>query len=279
MKEEHIIKGSEDRPILIDHRDNEGLQATPVIIFCHGFKGFKDFGSFDMAAEWFSKNGFNYVKFNFSHNGTDPDHPQEFTQLEAFACNTFSYELNDLGKVIDWVVSMAEKEKKGIWDAEKIYLIGHSRGGGIVILKANEDLRIKKLVTWASVSAFGRFWPEEVMKKWGEDGVRYEKNARTGQLMPMYYSLYEDLEKNEARLDIPAAVKNLKIPFLVVHGSVDESVSVKAAYEMKELNGSLQLYIEEGAGHTFGMVHPQKETSITDPFRQVMEVTLKFLTD
>ena len=51
--------------------------------------------------------------------------------------------------------------KKQIKD--QIYLIGHSRGGGISIIAANEDKRIKKLVTWAAIADLtNRFSSEEL---------------------------------------------------------------------------------------------------------------------
>lgn len=54
--------------------------------------------------------------------------------------NNFSIELDDLGLVIDYIESAA-----GQYEGNKneIYLIGHSRGGGIAILKTYEDSRIK----------------------------------------------------------------------------------------------------------------------------------------
>ena len=39
-----------------------------LIIFCHGFKGFKDWGPWNLVAEHFAKAGFFFIKFNFSHN-------------------------------------------------------------------------------------------------------------------------------------------------------------------------------------------------------------------
>ena len=51
-------------------------------------------------------------------------------------------------------------------DIQNITVIGHSRGGGISIIKASEDQRITKLITWASVSDYGsRFGSEEEVLK------------------------------------------------------------------------------------------------------------------
>ncbi|WP_435524823.1 hypothetical protein [Chryseobacterium indoltheticum] len=37
------------------------------------------------------------VKFNFSHNGTTVEDPENFADLEAFGNNNYSKELSDLG--------------------------------------------------------------------------------------------------------------------------------------------------------------------------------------
>ena len=69
-----------------------------------------------------------------------------------------------------------------------IYLVGHSRGGGVSILHASKDKRIKKLVTWAAISDIERRFPDgEELEDWKYAGVRYVKNGRTNQMMPHFY--------------------------------------------------------------------------------------------
>ena len=47
----------------------ENLNSSPCIIYVHGFKGFKDWGFVPYTCEYFAKNGFFVISFNFSHNG------------------------------------------------------------------------------------------------------------------------------------------------------------------------------------------------------------------
>ena len=68
-----------------------------------------------------------FVKFNFSHNGTTLENPSDFKDLESFGNNNFSKELYDLDKVISWICSK--------FKCPEITLLGHSRGGGISMLK------------------------------------------------------------------------------------------------------------------------------------------------
>ena len=100
-----IIKGCSKKNILIDTTLAEKNNSNKVVVFSHGFKGFKDWGPFNKIAEHFASNGFVFVKFNFSYNGTSIENPSDFVDLEAFGNNNFCKELDDLGLVIDWVVN------------------------------------------------------------------------------------------------------------------------------------------------------------------------------
>src|SRR6187402_3181476 len=78
------------RPILTDIFFEEGGGPKPVLIYAHGFNGFKDWGNFDLLAQQFAAAGFVLIKFNFSHNGTTPEAPEDFVDLESYAENNYS---------------------------------------------------------------------------------------------------------------------------------------------------------------------------------------------
>ncbi len=267
-----IIKGKHKKPILIDVFYPESSQTKSVIIFSHGFKGFKDWGHFNIVARKFAEAGFVFIKFNFSHNGTTPGNPLDFADLEAFGNNNYSKELDDLGSVIDWAV---ETQNFVSLLALPIYLLGHSRGGGISILKANEDSRIKKIVTWSAVSDFASRLPKND-ERFKKEGVVYVLNGRTGQQMPLYYQFAEDFYQNKQRLNIPAAVKNLKIPQMIVHGTDDEAVPVEEAKRMKHWNPGAELLLIDGASHTFGAKHPYTDEELPADAQRVVEAGIEF---
>ena len=150
--------------------------------------------------------------------------------MEAFGHNNISTELNDLGVLIDsW-----QKKNQFIPDTEvdrkNLTIIGHSRGGGVSILKAAEDARVKQLITLASIGQIGRLFDNVIfLKNWKQTGVIYVPNGRTLQQMPMYYQYYEDYIEHQDRLDIAKAAANISIPWLIVHGTDDPVVLVKEA--------------------------------------------------
>lgn len=268
------LQGLHGKPILVDATYQETGRPKPVVVFSHGFKGFKDWGHFNLVAETFAQAGFVFIKFNFSHNGTTPEQPLDFADLEAFGHNNFSIELDDLGTVIDWTLS--DRNLSTEIDPLRVYLLGHSRGGGISILKAGEDPRIKLLATWASVAEFGRFWEPEVVAQWKKDGVMYIDNSRTKQQMPMYYSSYENFYANQTRLDIPAAMERLSIPTLIVHGDNDVVVPFAAGEKLTSLNPHASLLPIPGGDHAFGAKHPWAERSLPEPSASVVRATVGF---
>ena len=96
------------------------------------------------------------MKFNFSHNGVTPKNLLDFDDLEAFGNNNLEIELNELGLIIDWLEGLDVN-----LNYSGLTVIGHSRGGGITLLRTAQDDRIKKAVTWASVCDFHRRMPVE----------------------------------------------------------------------------------------------------------------------
>lgn len=226
---------------------------APLVIFVHGFKGFKDWGHWPLMGDEFAKNGFNFLRFNFSHNGTTVDRPTEFADLEAFSNNDLIKELNDLKTVVDGVAAGSIFPEVEI-DRRKIMLIGHSRGGGIAMIAAAELPQVKAVSVFASVNHYDRGgFPLDV---WESQGQILIPNARTGQDMPMKWRFVQVLKANLDRLNILAAASRLTIPGLVVHGTADPTVPYKEAIELSDQNDRLELLTLENGDHVFGGSHP-----------------------
>lgn len=251
----------------IYHRN--AIKDAPVIIICHGFKGFKNWAFFPVLAESLAQDDYIALTFNFSRNGIGPDY-QNFTELDKFEKNTFSHEIEDLKCIIDAVAS--GEIGKGLIDPEKIGLMGHSRGGGIAILHTQNDPRINALVTWSAIASVERYTPEQ-KKLWKKQKYLEFENKRTGQLMRVGRELLDDIEQNRAQLNIPNAAEKLETPTLVIHGQEDESVPVNEAQIIFDHLGSSskELMIIEGATHTFGARHPLE--SMPDELETVFELT------
>ncbi|MDG2150738.1 MAG: alpha/beta hydrolase fold domain-containing protein [Polaribacter sp.] len=270
------INGKHNKPILTDLFFKESNQLKPILIFCHGYKGFKDWGAWNLMAENFANAGFFFVKFNFSHNGGTAEQPIDFPDLEAFGNNNYSKELDDLGNVIDWVSE--NSDIKNEIDLNEIYLIGHSRGAGIVLLKSDEDSRAKKVISLAGVSDYkSRFPKNEKLQEWEEKKVYFVKNGRTHQEMPHFYQFFRDFEKNEKRLNIKKATQNLEIPLLIIHGNNDASVSINEAKNLHKWNSKSTFKIIENSNHVFGTSHPWDKERVSEELSEAIEIAIAFL--
>ncbi|MCU7552677.1 alpha/beta fold hydrolase [Chitinophagaceae bacterium LB-8] len=271
-----LITGSEQKPIPLDIFYQE-VKPNPVVIYAHGFNGFKDWGNFDLIARQFAETGFTFIKFNFSHNGTTPSDPENFVDLEAYGNNNYTKELYDLQAVIDWALDGSNPHAAAI-DINRLFLIGHSKGGGIVLLKAAEEERVKGVATWASVSEcktpWGS-WDKEKIEKWKNSGVEFITNSRTKQQMPIYFQLYEDYQNNKDRLQILEAVKQLKVPILICHGIHDEAVPVAKARELHQASNNSELFLVD-SDHVFGRKHPWTKPVLPNAMQQVVSKTTGF---
>jgi uncharacterized protein len=248
----------------------------PLLIFAHGFKGFKDWGHWHRIAENFAANGFAFLKFNFSHNGSSPENLTEFCNLEAFGNNNFSKELGDLNSIINWAHENASEHQL---DKDNISLVGHSRGGPIVLLQGAKDTRISKIICWAAVHELDYAWQDVLqLEQWKNEGVIYSKNARTGQEMPLYYQLYADFTANLEKFSVQKAVSKLNKAILIVHGTNDPAVSLASAEYLHQHAANSILKIIDGADHVFGGRHPFPETTeMPVHTTALIEETINFL--
>src|SRR5579864_1916440 len=102
----------------------------PVVVICHGFKGFMEWGFFPALAALLAQRGFVAVRFNFSGTGMQPG-DERVTDPGAFRDDTYSAELADLLRVLD---ATGDEVAPGRVDRARIGLFGHSRGGAAAIL-------------------------------------------------------------------------------------------------------------------------------------------------
>lgn len=277
IQTQYLIHGPSGRPFAADCSYVPDGRPKPLVVFIHGFKGFKDWGCWNLIAGAFTRAGCVFVKFNFSHNGVTIEQPLEFADLEAFGKNTYSRELADLDALLNDLPN-GRLFPPGEADFNRCSLIGHSRGGPIALIQAARDPRIHRLITWAAVSTLDYAWKiPEFIQKWRESGVQYQYNTRTGQEMPLYFSLYEDYERHRDSWDTRRILQGFGKPMLILHGNADPAVPVEAALQLHEWYPASQLAIIEGADHVFGASHPWQEEVLPPHTIRLVEKSLAFI--
>jgi pimeloyl-ACP methyl ester carboxylesterase len=144
----------------------------------------------------------------------------------------------------------------GLVRPSSVGLVGHSRGGGVALLFARRNARISALATWAAVGHLNR-WSEAEADAWRRNGYTSVENSRTGQILKLYPDLLDDVERHTDAFNLEAAAAELTIPWLLAHGTADETVPVSEGQRLADAAGgrARTLWLE-GALHGFGGVHP-----------------------
>jgi pimeloyl-ACP methyl ester carboxylesterase len=271
MSKDFILTTEKHDSLRITAFGIENLRLSPCLIFVPGFKGFKDWGFGPYIGNYFSSKGFFVLSFNFSHNGVGQS-LTEFDELDRFAANTFSLELDELSQLINAYFNGFF----GGTSNNKLGLLGHSRGGGISLLTACQRPEVNAVGAWSSVSTFDRYSKRQ-KEVWRKRGVFEVINTRTKQVMKLNVSLLDDLEKNkDDRLNIEKAVRELNKPLFIVHGEQDLAVPLEEAEKLYALADKdlTDLYVVPAAGHTFDIKHPFEGTN--EKFEAILEKTYQF---
>ncbi len=276
LKKSGSIHSAESLPIYYDLYAPSGSAKTifPIVLFIHGFKGFKDWGVFPDACEEIARSGFAVVAFNLSLNGVG-ESMTEFDRLDLFERETLSQDLNDVGSVIEALKRKEISSEKVTLNTDRIGIIGHSRGGHTAVAAAAEYTDIHCLVTWSAVANYNERWTKEMQSDWNIKGYTEIPNTRTGQIMKVNKIVYEDANQNSDKLMADKRVQELYIPCMFIAGKEDESVNFTDTEKLYKLCPSQdkELRLLQGTGHTFGASHPFEKEDFPRKFEEVLELT------
>lgn len=270
------IINAADRDIHITITDPRADRPLPAVLLLHGFKGFRNWGFFPMAAQHLADAGTIAVRMDTSLNGMRGTNDR-VVDVEDFARNTISHEVEDVFTCIEALTDLLGSAWNGT-----LHIVGHSRGGGLAHIVGRQLLQhplhhvtLGTLVVWNSIGQWERWTPRQ-RDVWMRDGHVTVENARTGQQLRMNATYVMDIEDHAERFDITAASRDLAERIRYVHAEQDVTVS------LKEIEGMLRATGMEGrleripnTGHTFGVTHPIE--LITPAFALVLEKTTTWL--
>lgn len=268
-----IVQNEYGDPIHGELRYLREAVNAPAIIICHSFMAFKDWGFFPYVGRALARAGFVAVSFNFSFNGVVA-HGNRITDFQKFEHNTFTREFLDLKTVIDSVV------ERRIWgdviNTANIGLLGHSRGGGIAIVRAASDLRVKALATWSAISTFDR-WTERQKERWRVLGYLPLSKETTASPLRLGIDLLKDIEEYWIEYDILQAVTSLQIPWLLIHGREDVTVQSREAELLYAGSNKLltDVRLLDHVGHLYNAASKNEDNYQT--LDQITEITIQWL--
>lgn len=259
--------------IACDVRFDPDAGRRPVVVICHSFMAFKDWGFFPHAGTVLAEAGYTTVTFNFSRNGVRPggDRIEDF---DAFASNSFTREIADLGAVVRAVrEGLVEGDHS---DPERVVLLGHSRGGGIATSYTAGDPRIAALVCWSSIATFDRWTPHQ-KEGWRKRG-HLSLSAGAG-ISPLRIGM-EVLADIDARLpgiDPVLRAPYIRVPWLILHGKADVTVPEREAAALAGASGSdrTTLMLLDSVGHLYNARTPEEDHYVT--LNHVISLTAEWL--
>jgi pimeloyl-ACP methyl ester carboxylesterase len=266
------LEVSQDRIIRADWFPSvQPSQGT--LIICHGYKGFKDWGMFPYMGEQLSER-LDVITFNFSHNGVGDD-LTNFTELEKFAKNTYSRELEDIDFLVQ-AIHNGELPLQQQIPAKPLFLLGHSRGAGIALIYSFDHPHdISGVISWNGITNLAGLFSEKEKQQMKDEGRAYIFNGRTRQQMPLDVEILEDLDINAKRFNVIDRVKLSKVPIALIQGSDDFQNLRKGSAQLVEANPSIAWIQVPDGTHTFGTVHPFQGK--TKPLDTAINCTQQFI--
>ncbi|TDE00651.1 alpha/beta hydrolase family protein [Flavobacterium hiemivividum] len=196
--------------------------------------------------------------------------------LDKFAKNTLGKEMEDIESVEQFIVDELPEFLPKI-NTDKIFIIGHSKGGVSALLYCTHyETKIEKVCTWASPFDFHRSWNSKFIESWRAEGVQYIKNARTNQMMPLHIEVLEDIEANKEKYSLLNWSKKLQIPYLIIQGTNDEAVKMEEFNLLKKHFTKAKNHIIPEANHVFGASHPSTATELPEHSEELVTVTKEF---
>lgn len=208
----------------IDYALHDADSDDKLVILAHGVTGDKDREMMVEIAAGLAERGYPTMRVSFAGNGESDG---EFGEA------TITKEVEDLGAVMDQV-------KAG----KKIAYIGYSMGGAVGALAAAKDDRINVLVSLAGMVDTKGFVEREFGEEIPGKGCMWEDENH-----PLSQAFVTDLM--QIGTVIPA-VKEHRIPWLLLHGSEDDVVLPSDSETIfKHLKGKKKHVVISGTDHSF----------------------------
>ncbi|KAH9608537.1 hypothetical protein KSS87_023077 [Heliosperma pusillum] len=222
--------------------------SKELVIVCHGIKSTKERIPMVSLAHALGKIGISAFRFDFAGSGESDG---------SFRYGNYRREVEDLRAVV--------QHFRGTHYAINT-IIGHSKGGNVVLLYASKYHDVSRVVNIS-----GRFDLKKGME--GRLGKNFLDEIKKDGYINVYskkgnfqYLVTEENLMDRLSTDIPAACRLIRenCRVLTVHGSMDPIVPFKDALEFDTVIGRHSLRIIEGADHEFTLHQDVLVTAVLD---------------
>lgn len=253
--------------------------ACGTLLIGHGFMGYKDYGLMPLLADAAARDGWAAHRFNFSHSGMT-NRIETFERADLFELDTWRKQAIDLRAVLS---ALHRGELPG--GGRPVVVFGHSRGGVTALLTTrwmldeSDPALPDALITAAAPAASHRMTQEQTASM-RDAGHLERKSGRTGQSLRIHRGwLDEQLADPDWHAVLTAAgrVAVAEIPWLILHGSGDDTVPLVDGEALRDASGCrARMQVIDGASHTFDCPNPAPRDVTTVNTRRLIESTLAF---
>lgn len=199
----------------------------PVVIFSHGYNGYKD--DFKSTAEYLLDYGIGSIAFTFCGSGARDRSGLATTEMTLYT------ERDDLFAVMDYV-------RKQAWFNGTLVLFGGSQGGMVSAMAAQE--RPDEVA--GMVLLFPGF---SIPDDWN---TRYPDDASVPEAIPWWgVTLGKNFVLTLRDLDIYENMPNFTAPVLLMHGTNDATVPYRYSERAAKAYPNAELVTYQGEGHGF----------------------------
>ncbi|XP_061995311.1 uncharacterized protein LOC133713303 [Rosa rugosa] len=217
-----------------------------IVILCHGFRSSKETTSIANIAVALENEGISSFRFDFAGNGESEG---------TFQYGHYRREADDLHAVV-----------QHFYGANRVpsAILGHSKGGNVVLLYASKYHNIPTVV-----NVSGRYdMKRGIKERLGDDFMQTIKKEgfidvqnKRGSYRVTEESLMDRLstDMHEACLQID---KDCRV--LTAHGSADEIIGVEDALEFDKIIPNHKLHIIEGANHNYSSHQAELASVVVD---------------
>ena len=218
------IRNQAGEKIDFEYLEGDEALADWIVLLGHGVTGNRNRPVISETAKALNAAGFSTLAFSFSGNGESEG---------DFRDSCVSKGVQDLAAVINAV------------DDKKIIYVGHSMGAAVGVLTAARDERVKRLVSLAGMVNTKQFALTEFGEETPNAGCMWEEES-----CPLSQSFMDDLCQTVGT--VIEQVEEVKVPWLLLHGSEDDVVLPQDSVDIKErLGDRVDHVIIEGADHSF----------------------------
>ncbi|XP_058758262.1 uncharacterized protein LOC131631485 [Vicia villosa] len=235
---------------------HESGTTTDIVILCHGFRCSKDNNLILNLAVALENAQISSFRFDFSGNGESEG---------SFQYGNYWTEVEDLHAVAEHF-----RESNRIIRA----IVGHSKGGDVVLLHASKYHDIRTVVNISGrydlkvgiEERLGKDYLERIRK---EGFIDVKKRSGSFDYRVTKESLMDRLGTimHEACLQID---KECRV--LTIHGSLDEIIPVQDAHEFGKIIPNHKLHIIEGADHSYTNHQDELSSVIMSFIKEIVDL-------